>query len=310
MKAIRIHAPGGLTGISYDEIPQPQVAPGEVLVRVYASGLSPKEITWTTSTGQLRPLPATLGFEFSGVVAALGEGVTNLSIGSEVYGKPDFKKGGTQAEYLTIQADELALKPVSIGHLEASAIPLSGLTAWQALFEQAHILPGQTVLIHGAAGGVGMFAVQLAHWAQAKIIATASTDNQAFVAGLGADELIDYNRTRFEEVVHGVDVVIDMVGGDALNRSWGVLKPGGILVTVADVNIGDLKTKAIEWGVQAVWFLVTSNSAQLKQIAELIDAGHLKPQIETVFPLSQALQAYEEGLKGHNRGKLVLQIVS
>ncbi len=310
MKAIRIHAPGGLAGISYDEIPQPQPAAGEVLVKVYASGISPMEITWATSTGQLRPLPATLGFEFSGVVAALGEGVKGLSVGAEVYGKPDFKKGGTQAEYVTVQAEELAPKPLSLSHVEASAVPLSALTAWQALFEQADILPGQTLLIHGAAGGVGIFAVQLAHWAGAKVIATASKNNHALLSGLGATEVIDYNLTRFEEVVQEVDVVLDTVGGDALNRSWGVLKKGGILVSIADVSIEELQTKALEWGVRAVWLLVKSNRAQLIQIGELIDAGHLKPQIEAVFPLSQGQEAYQQGLKGHNRGKLVLQITS
>ena len=309
MKALRIHAPGGLAALSYDDIARPQPAAGEVLVQVYASGVSPQELTWSTSTGELRPLPATLGFELSGVVAELGADVKGFSVGEAVYGMPSFKMGGSQAEYITVLATELAAKPFRLTHVEASAVPLSALTAWQALFEQAHLLPDQTVLIQGAAGGVGLFAVQLAHWAGAKVIATASGRNRVLLAGLGADEVIDYTTTRFEDVVQQVDVVLDTIGGDTLARSWSVLKKAGILVSVANVTNADLQLKAAEWGVRATWFLVHPSQEQLNQLSELLDKGQVKPQIEAVLPLSQGLKAYEEGLKGHNRGKLVLQIL-
>jgi NADPH:quinone reductase-like Zn-dependent oxidoreductase len=310
MKAVRINEAGGLAGVSYEEIPTPQPAAGEVLVQVYASGVSPTEIYWASSTGKLRPLPATLGFEVSGVVVALGEGVTDLSIGAEVYGLPPFTKGGTHAEYVVINAHELALKPRSITHVEAAAVPLSGLTAWQALFEQGQISAGQTVLIHGAAGGVGIFAVQLAHWAGAKVIATASERNRDFLIGLGADEVIAYNTSKFEEIVGEVDVVFDTIGADTLERSWQIVKKGGVVVSVGDATDAQMQAKASEWGVRATWMLVKPNREQLSQLAELIDAGKVKPQVEKIYPLAQGIEAYTQGLKGHNRGKLVLQIVN
>ena len=308
MKALRIHPPGGLAGISYDEIPKPTVGVGEVLVQVYGSGVSPLEITWSTSTGELRPLPATLGYELSGIVTAVGDGVEDLSVGEAIYGMPDFKKGGTQAEYVVANAVDLTTKPTSISHVEAAAVPLSALSAWQGLFEQAHLAAGQTVLIHGAAGGVGLFAVQLAHWAGAKVIATASKHNHAFLAELGADELIDYTTTRFEDVVHEVDVVLDTVSGDTLERSINIVKRGGVIASLANSPSQEQQTKAAELGVRVGWFLVHTSREQLIRLGELIDGGHLKAQVEKVFPLSQGVQAYEEGLKGHNRGKLVLQV--
>ena len=310
MKAIRVHPPGGLAGISYDDIPEPQPGVGEVLVQVYASGVSPMEITWSTSTGELRPLPATLGFELSGVVTALGAGVEDLSVGEAVYGMPSFTKGGTQAEYVAVQVEDLASKPTSVSHVEASSIPLSALSAWQGLFEQGAVMAGQTVLIHGAAGGIGIFAVQLAHWAGAKVIATASSSNHAFLAELGADQLIDYNVTRFEDVVSEVDLVLNTVSGDTLGRSLSVLKKGGLVASLADEPTPEQQAKAAELGVRAVWFLVHPSREQLIRLADLIDSGHLKTQVEKVYPLSQGLQAYQDGLKGHNRGKLVLQVVS
>ena len=188
--------------------------------------------------------------------------------------------------------------------MQAAAVPLSALTAWQALFEHASLVAGQTVLIHGAAGGVGVFAVQLAHWAGAQVIATASARNRDFLRELGANEVIDYTTTRFEEVVHDVDLVFDTVGGDTLQRSWQVIKPGGVLVSIVGPRPSFEQAKAL-W-VRPVWFVVEPNREQLIQIGALIDAGHLRPIIDTVFPLAQARQAYEQGTKGHTRGKIVL----
>jgi NADPH:quinone reductase-like Zn-dependent oxidoreductase len=184
----------------------------------------------------------------------------------------------------------------------AAAVPLSALTAWQALFEHASLVVGQTILIHGGAGGVGVFAVQLARWAGAHVIATASARNRDFLRELGADEFIDYTTTRFEDVVHDVDFVFDLVGGDTLQRSWQVIKRGGTLVSVVSPRPAFEEAKAHD--VHAVWFVVEPNREQLIQIGELIDAGKLRPIIDAVFPLSQARQAYEQGTKGHTRGKL------
>jgi NADPH:quinone reductase-like Zn-dependent oxidoreductase len=181
------------------------------------------------------------------------------------------------------------------------------LTAWQALFEHASLVAGQTVLIHGAAGGVGVFAVQLAHWAGAQVIATASARNRDFLHELGANEVIDYTTTRFEEVVQDVDLVFDTVGGDTLQRSWQVIKRGGVLVNIVSPPPSFENAKAL--GIHPFWFVVEPNREELIQIGTLIDAGHLRPIIDTVFPLSQARQAYEQGARGHTRGKIVLRVV-
>jgi len=181
------------------------------------------------------------------------------------------------------------------------------LTTWQALFEHASLVAGQTVLIHGAAGGVGVFAVQLAHWAGAHVIATASARNRDFLHQLGVNEVIDYTTTRFEEGVHDVDLVFDTVGGDTLQRSWQVTKPGGVLVTVVSPPPSFENAKA--QGIRPFWFVVEPNRDELIQIGTLIDAGHLRPIIDTVFPLAQARQAYEQGARGHTRGKIVLRVV-
>ncbi|MBV9231659.1 MAG: NADP-dependent oxidoreductase, partial [Chloroflexi bacterium] len=200
---------------------------------------------------------------------------------------------------------ELAPKPRSLSHVQAAAVPLTALTAWQAFFEHAGLSKGQTVLIHGAAGGVGVFAVQLAHWIGAHVIATASARNRDFLQALGANEVIDYTTTRFEEVVHDVDLVFDLVGGDTLERSWQAVKSGGVLVSVARPPIAP-QDKGHD--VRPVWFIVEPNRKQLIQIATLIDTGQLRPVIDTVLPLSQARQAYEQGARGHTRGKIVLRV--
>jgi NADPH:quinone reductase-like Zn-dependent oxidoreductase len=205
--------------------------------------------------------------------------------------------------------NELVPKPSTLDHVQAAAVPLSALTAWQALFDHAHLAAGQTVLIHGGAGGVGVFAVQLAHWAGAQVIATASARNRDFLRelGVGANEIIDYTTTRFEEVVHGVDLVFDLVGGDTLQRSWQVIKPGGVLVSVVSPPPPAAVTKGHD--VRFAWFAVEPNRDELIQIGALIDAGQLRPIIDTVFPLAQARQAYEQAAKGHTRGKIVLRVM-
>ncbi len=309
MKAIRIHGRGGPEHLVYEDVPQPHPDPGEVLVRVYATGVIATVLKWDetyqTPAGDPRALPIP-GRDLSGVVEEVGPGVTTLVKGSEVYAMIGYGRDGAEAEFTLALPDELVPKPRTLDFVQAAAVPLTALTAWQAFFEHASLVAGQTVLIHGAAGGVGVFAVQLAHWAGAQVIATASARNRDFLRELGANEIIDYTATRFEEVVHGVDLVFDLVGGDTLQRSWQVIKPGGVLVSIvspqppADVAKGH--------DARFAWFIVEPNREELIQIGTLIDAGHLRPIIDTVFPLAQARQAYEQGARGHTRGKIVLRV--
>lgn len=309
MKAIRIHGRGGPDHLVYEDVPQPHPGPGEVLVRVSATGVFVNELRWNetyeTKEGSKRVLPIP-GRDLSGVVVEVGPGVTALTEGAQVYAMLDYSRDGADADYTLALPGELAPKPRTLDAVQAAAVPLSALTAWQGFFEHASLVAGQTVLIHGGAGGVGVFAVQLARWAGAHVIATASARNRDFLRELGADEFIDYTTTRFEDVVHDVDLVFDLVGGDTLQRSWQVIKPGGTLVSVvsppppADVAKGH--------DVRFAWFVVEPNREQLIQVGELIDAGKLRPIIDAVFPLSQARQAYEQGMKGHTRGKVVLRV--
>ncbi len=309
MKAIRIHGRGGPDQLVYEDAPQPRPGPGEVLVRVYATGVIAPELTWSatyqTKAGSTRTLPIP-GHDLSGVVEEVGPDVTTLTRGSEVYALTAFDRDGAEAEYTIALPSELAPRPHTLDHVQAAAVPLTALTAWQALFDHANLAAGQIVLIHGAAGGVGVFAVQLARWAGAHVIATASARNRDFLRELGANEIIDYSTTRFEEVVRDVDLVFDTVGGDTLERSWQVVKQGRVLVSVARPPSSE---QAKAHGVRPVWFIVEPNGEQLIQIGALIDAGRIRPIIDTVLPLSQARQAYEQGARGHTRGKIVLRVV-
>jgi NADPH:quinone reductase-like Zn-dependent oxidoreductase len=310
MKAIRVHGRGGPGQLVYEDAPRPHPGAGEALVRVYATGVSANELKWDetyqTGAGSTRSLPIP-GHDLSGVVEEVGPGVTTLTRGSEVYALTAFDRDGAEAEYTIALPSELAPKPRTLDHVQAAAVPLTALTAWQALFEYANLVAGQSVLIHGAAGGVGVFAVQLARWKGAHVIATASARNSDFLRELGANEVIDYTTTRFEEVVQNVDLVFDLVGGDTLQRSWQAIKPGGALVSVVSPRPSFEDAKAYD--VRPTWFVVEPNREQLIQIGMLIDAGRIRPIVETVLPLSQARQAYERGAKGHTRGKIVLRVV-
>jgi NADPH:quinone reductase-like Zn-dependent oxidoreductase len=232
LKAIRIHGRGGPDHLVYEDAPQPYPGPGEVLVRVYATGVIANELRWNetyvTTAGSPRVLPIP-GRDLSGVVELVGRGVTTLTKGAEVFAMLGYGRDGAEADYTIALPSELAPKPRTLDYVQAAAVPLTALTARQAFFDHAKLVAGQTVLIHGASGGVGVFAVQLAHWAGAQVIATASAHNRDLLRELGANEIIDYTTTRFEEVVHDMDLVFDTVGGDTLQRSWQVIKPGGML---------------------------------------------------------------------------------
>lgn len=308
MKAVAMHAYGGPEVLKYEDAARPDPATGEVLVRVHAAAVNP--VDWKVRAGHLRgflnySLPLIPGWDLSGVVEATGAGVTDWKQGDAVYARPDLRRNGAYAEYIAVRASELGHKPRSIDHVQASAIPLACLTAWQALFDAGGLKAGQRVLIHAAAGGVGTFAVQLAKWKGAHVVGTASERNHAFLRELGADEVIDYTKTNFEEVVCDVDVVLDTLAGQTRDRSWNVLKKDGILVSILGQPSPD---DAAQRGVRAAGVFVEPNQAQLGEIAKLVDSGKLRPIIETVLPLAQAARAHEMNQTLHTRGKIVLQV--
>ena len=304
MQAACLLRRGGAESLACREVPRPEPKAGEVLVRVHASGVTPSELTWvptwTTREGTPRPFPVIPGHEFSGELAALGTGVTGSAVGDLVYGMTDWFADGTQAEYCVAPAEWIAPKPRTLDHDAAAVVPISALTAWQGLIERCDVTSGQRVLIHGGSGAVGGFGVQLAKWRGARVIATAAAHNVDCVRGLGADEVIDYRAAKFEDVVRDVDAVFDTVGGKTLARSWGVLKPGGRLVTIAasgEVN-PDERTKQ-------AFFIVEANRTQLVEVARLIDEGVLRPDIDGTFPLAEVPAAYEFKPR---RGKAVLRL--
>lgn len=275
----------------------------ETTVKVMAAGVNP--VDWKIRRGSVKlPLPMTMGFDVSGIVDAVGPNVNRFSPGDQIFAKASPAHGG-YAEYTLVNDSQAALKPKSIGFIEAAAIPTAGLTAWQMLFDIAELQSGQTVLIHGAAGGVGSFALQFAKWKGAHVIGTASSGNGQFLRSIGADEVIDYKAQKFEDTVHDADVVIDTIGGDTFDRSWGVLKPGGFLVTtVADVPAGAAEAH----GVRARHIVSQANGDELAQIAKIIDEKFIKPVVTTVLPLSEARKAQEMSESQHTRGKIVLRI--
>jgi NADPH:quinone reductase-like Zn-dependent oxidoreductase len=304
MKALRLQFRGGPEALVFEEAPLPRLGEGELLVHVHAAAVTPTELewapTWTTRDGGPRPFPIILGHEFSGEVRAVGPGVSDLVEGSAIFGMNDWFRDGAQAEYCVARAVDVAAKPRSLDHVAAAVTPISALSAWQGLIERAELAPEERVLIHGAAGGVGAFAVQLARWRRAYVIGTASAHNLQFVRGLGADQVIDRRAERFEDVVGAVDVVFDTVGGETLGRSWGILKADGRMVTIAASA-----EQTCEQRVRAAFFIVEPNRAQLEKLSSLIDGGEMRPIEGGVFPLPQAREAYE--FKPRN-GKVALSV--
>jgi NADPH:quinone reductase-like Zn-dependent oxidoreductase len=309
MKAVRMHGYGGPEVLRYEDEPRPEAAEGEVLVKVHAAAVNP--VDWKIRAGYMRgfrefPIPFVLGWDFSGVIEEVGPGVTGWKAGDEVYARPDLWRNGAYAEYIAVRASEIQRKPKTLDHAHSAAIPLAALTAWQAMFDAAQLQAGQKILIHAAAGGVGTFAVQLAKWKGAYVIGTASTRNHGLLRQLGADELIDYNTTRFEDTVKDVEVVLDSMAGDTRERSWQVLKKGGILVSILGQPSQE---KAKEHGVRAAGVFVQPNPAELQELANLVDSGKVRPIIEAVLPLADAARAHEMNQTEHTVGKIVLQVV-
>lgn len=307
MKAVRMHKYGGPEVLKYEEIPVPKPGQGEVLLRVHAAGVNP--VDWKVREGYRKgatPLPIVPGWDVSGVVEALGPGVSLWKAGDEVFGRGDSTRDGAYAEYMVIRESDVARKPASVDHVHAAAIPIAGLTAWQALFDVANLSDGQTVLIHGGAGGVGHFAVQLARWKGAHVIATATGRTVGFVAEMGAHEVIDFKAARFEDAVRDVDVVLDIIGGDTQKRSWQVLKKGGILVSTVGITSPE---GPAEHGVRGEAMVAHSDAEDLAEIAELVESGHVKPVVHVILPLNEAANAHELLQQGGIRGKIVLKVV-
>ena len=307
MKAIQMNSYGSAEVLSYDEVPTPEPQTDEILIRTHAAAVNP--VDWKIRQGYFKDLmphqlPLIPGSEFAGVVAGVGADVQAFKTGDEVYGYCNLARCGAYAEFIVVKETEITAKPNNIDFNHAAAIPVGALTAWQA-FNLAGLSAGQTVLIHAAAGGVGSMAVQIAKARGAHVIGTASARNADFVKSLGADEVIDYTTTKFEDVVKDADMVFDLIGGDTQARSFGVLKPGGWLVSVVNPPSPEESEKH---GVKSAMMMVQPNAAELKEMTALVEAGKLKTFVETVVPLSEARQAHNLSQSGRTRGKIVLQV--
>jgi NADPH:quinone reductase-like Zn-dependent oxidoreductase len=302
MSALRLHEPGGPAELVLEQLETPRPGPGEALVRVHAAAITRNELDWPVDR-----LPATPSYEFAGVVAAVGPGVEEVAIGESVYALGDFDCDGAAADYAIVRADLLAPKPRTLEYIESAAVPLAALSAWQALFDHGNLSEGERVLIHGAAGGVGGFAVQLAHSRGAYVIGTASGGNVATARSLGADQVVDHTSTRFEDVVEEVDLVFDTVGGERLERSPAVVRRGGRLVSLA---AEPPQERAAARGIAALYFVVEPNREQLIEVARLVDGGGLKVTIDAVFALADARAAFERSLGEHDGGKIVLRVAN
>ncbi len=307
MKAMQLNHAGQGPVLIPTELPRPEPGEGELLIRVRAVGVTQPELGWYPTThardGTARK-GAVPGHEFSGVVAALGRNAKGFEVGQDVYGMSDWFVDGAIAEFCVTQPQSIAPKPVTLTYEAAATVPIGALTAWQGLFERAKIQPGERVLVHGGAGAVGLFALQLAHQHGAYVIATASKKNLQLVAELGADEVIDYRASRFEDHSGKVDVVFDTAGGDTLDRSWSVLNAGGRLVTI----VSGLPENA-EQRLKDAFFIVEPSQKQLLEVATLLDAGTLKTYVNAVVPFEEASDAYSGAARRKlGYGKVVIVI--
>ena len=291
-------------------VPRPEPGPTEILVAVHAAAVNPTDWKARTSGGFGQwGDPPILGYDVSGVVEATGPGASLFEPGDEVFGMPRFpEQAGAYAEYVAAPSRHFALKPDGLDHVHAAALPLVGLTAWQALAEVARVRPGQRVLVHAAAGGVGHVAVQVAKALGAYVIGTASAPKHELLRSLGADELIDYHETDFAAVLHDVDVVLDAIGGDVAIRSLSVLRRGGIHIALPRPDDPAVETRARELGVRTGWTLVEPDRAGLLALTDLVESGKLRVEIAHVLPLSEAARAHELGESNRTTGKIVLQV--
>ena len=306
MQAVVAHEYGAPDVLKLEQAPRPEPNDDEALVRVIASSVNPADPL--TLNGKYAKefgthLPLIPGYDIAGVVQKIGAHIRKLKVGDAVYGYPTF--GGGWADYVAVKEWEVAAKPKSLNFVEAAAVPMGALTAWQALVDVAKLRPGQTILIHGGSGGVGSFAVQIAKARGARVIATASIANQDLLKQLGADVAVDYTKTRFEDVAKDVDAVLDPVGKETLARSYGVVKKGGIVMSlVARPDPVELQ----KHGIRSASISVHPDTADLTEIAQLVDAGKIKPVVTEVLPLNDAVKAQQQAATHHTRGKVVLRI--
>ncbi len=306
MKVMRFNDAKDSPALVRGTAPTPEPGAGEILIRVHAAGVTPTELHWypTTHTreGGLRT-GAIPGHEFSGVVEAVGANIDSGEIGREIYGMNDWFADGATAEYCTSVLASVANKPSRLSHPEAAAVPIGALTAWQGLLDRARLRAGERILIHGGSGAVGVFAIQLAHRVGAHVISTASARNFDFLSQLGAQQLIDYRSERFEDHARDLDVVFDTVGGETLQRSWSLLKPGGRMITIADSE--GTKDERIE----QAFLIVEPNQEQLNEMAHLLDSGELHSFVDAVVSFDKASDAYCATIENRTgRGKLVLSL--
>jgi NADPH:quinone reductase-like Zn-dependent oxidoreductase len=305
MKAMQVNKADEGPVLSLVELQKPEASLGEILVHVHAAGVTPTELLWyptahtKSGTARMRTVP---GHEFSGVIKAIGKDVQDFEVGDEIYGMNDWFADGATAEFCITLPQNIARKPATLSHEAAAAVPIGALTSWQGLIDRAKLEPGERALVHGGAGAVGLYAVQLAHIRGARVITTVSTQDIDFVKQLGADEAIDYRVSRFENEVRDVDVVFDTVGGDTLERSWGVLKPGGRMITIAADSEGTADQR-----VKDAFFIVEPNQKQLVAIAKKLDAGQVRAFVKNIVALNEASAAYSGAVTpkgGH--GKTVI----
>lgn len=308
MKAARIVRFGPPSVIADVDLPQPKPATGQLLVRVKAAGVGNWDALIREGKVQLQPLPLILGSELAGIVEGIGADVSGFKLSDEVYGATNGQFSGAYAEYALPFAKMIAPKPKTLNFVEAASAPIVSVTAWQMLFEYGHVTAGQRVLVHGAAGNVGAYAVQLAKQAGLHVVATASSADLDYVRALGADTVVDYKKERFEDSATGVDVVLDTIGGDIQRRSVRVLKPGGILVSVVSPVPEPTQKR---YGIRAAYFYVDVTTARLNKITELFDNGKLATDVGTVLPLEEARSAHQMlGGAPHKRGKIVLSVAA
>jgi alcohol dehydrogenase len=310
MKAAQISSYGAKDVLkTVNDAPKPQIEAGQALIEVYAAGVNPFD--WKLREGYMKefiPLnfPATLGGDFAGVVTEVGEGVNGLNVGDEVYGSANAVGGqGSYAEFTPVKADQIAPKPKSVDFVTAAALPLAATSAYQALVEHANLQSGQKVLIHGGAGGIGSFAIQIAKNLGAYVVTTTASDDFEFVKSLGADEAIDYKAQKFEEIIKDYDVVFDTVGGETNKKSYSILKSGGVLVSMTEQPDKELSAKL---GVKAIAQQSRATTSRLKEIAKLVDEGVIKVNVDKVFPLEQVFEALAYLQEGQHRGKVVINV--
>jgi NADPH:quinone reductase-like Zn-dependent oxidoreductase len=300
MRAVRLRSPGGPEELVVEDVATPRVGPGEAIVGVHAAAITRDELEWPVDR-----LPAIPAYEMSGVVAEVASDVDAALTGQPVYALTEFDRDGAAAEFVAVRARLLAPKPQSLDHVQAAAVPLAALSAWQALFDHGNLQASQRVLIHGAAGGVGQFATQLGRWRGAHVIGTTSRTNAERARRLGAHEVLEYDNVHPEGELAPVDLVFDTVGGDALAHSAGIVRPGGKVVSVAQ----EPPPLPADAAITGSYFVVEPNRDQLIEIGRLVDSGDLRPEVDSVFPLAEARAAFARSMARAKRGKVVLRVV-